>query len=79
MKEREFNEVCKELLDGTLQKTLLPKLKKIYPLSFCDIRVFETKEIEKIDVKKASEEKEELNKTEEVIDTETEEKTEEKE
>jgi len=59
LKEKDFIEVCNELLDGTLQKTLLPKLKKVYPLSFCDIRVFETKEIQKIDVAKAIERKEE--------------------
>ena len=33
---------------------MLPKLKKVYPLSFCDIRVFETKELEKIDMEKAT-------------------------
>ncbi len=53
-KEREFIKICNELLDGTLQKTMLPKLKKVYPLSFSDIRVFETKELEKIDLDKAS-------------------------
>ena len=57
LKEKDFNEICEELLEGSLQKTLLPKLKKVYPLSFCDIRVFETKEIQKIDLKKASERK----------------------
>ena len=54
IKEKEYIEVCNEILNGTLQKTMLPKLKKIYPLSFSDIRVFETKELEKIDIKKAS-------------------------
>lgn len=58
IKEKEFNEVCKELKKGELQKAMLPKLKKVYPLSFCDIRVFETKEIENIDLKKAIEEEE---------------------
>lgn len=57
LKEKDFNEICEELLEGTLQKTLLPKLKKVYPLSFCDIRVFETKEVQKIDLKKATERK----------------------
>ena len=52
-KERNYMTVCQEIFDGTLQKSLLPKLKKIYPLSFCDIRVFETKELEKIDIEKA--------------------------
>ena len=54
LKEKEFIEVCNEILDGTLQKTMLPKLKKVYPLSFSDIRVFETKELEKIDMEKAT-------------------------
>lgn len=54
LKEKEYIEICNELLDGILQKTMLPKLKKIYPLAFCDIRIFETKELEKIDIKKAS-------------------------
>jgi len=54
LKDKEFIEICNEILDGTLQKTMLPKLKKVYPLSFCDIRVFETKELEKIDMEKAT-------------------------
>jgi ribosomal protein S3AE len=52
-KEKDYITVCQEIFDGTLQKTLLPKLKKVYPLSFCDIRIFETKELEKIDIEKA--------------------------
>ena len=53
VKEKDYITTCQEIFDGTLQKTLLPKLKKIYPLSFCDIRVFETKDLEKIDIEKA--------------------------
>ncbi|MCD4771446.1 hypothetical protein K8R30_03450 [archaeon] len=52
-KEKTFVELAEEILSGTFQKTLLPKLKKVYPLSFCDIRVFETKELQKIDMEKA--------------------------
>lgn len=52
-KEKDYITVCQDVFDGTLQKTLLPKLKKIYPLSFCDIRVFETYELGKIDIDKA--------------------------
>jgi len=51
LKERDYLGTCQEILNGDLQKTLLPKLKKVYPLSFCDIRIFETKDIDKIDVK----------------------------
>ena len=53
-KEKDYIEICNEILEGTLQKIMLPKLKKIYPLSFNDIRIFETKELKKIDIKKAS-------------------------
>lgn len=52
-KEKDYITVCTEIFNGTLQKVMLPKLKKVYPLSFCDIRVFETKELEKIDIEKA--------------------------
>jgi len=54
IKEKEYLNICDEILEGTLQKAMLPKLKKVYPLSFCDIRIFETKEPEKIDLEKAS-------------------------
>lgn len=53
-KERDYMTMCNEILDGTLQKAILPRLKKVYPLSFCDIRIFETKELQKIDLEKAS-------------------------
>lgn len=49
-KERKYEEVVQDIIDGNLQKALLPKLKKVYPLSFCDIRIFETKDIEKINL-----------------------------
>ncbi len=54
VKEKDYIEMCNEILDGTLQKAMLPKLKKVYPLSFCDIRIFETKELEKVDKEKAT-------------------------
>ena len=72
-KERDYNSLCEELINGTLQKAMLPKLKKVYPLSLCDIRVFETKELDKIDLKKIAEEsnkKEKSTVTEEVSEDE---------
>lgn len=48
IKDKNYLDVCKELLIGQIQKDMLPKLKKIYPLSFCEIRVFETKEIDSV-------------------------------
>ena len=80
IKEKDYNQVCNEILSGELQKTMLPKLKKIYPLSFCEIRKFETKELEKTDIKKASEIMIKAETQEEEIkeEVETEEKTKEK-
>ena len=52
VKDKEYNVLCEELRNGSLQKAMLPKLKKVYPLSFCDLRVFETRELSKVDVKK---------------------------
>ncbi|MEM4270928.1 MAG: hypothetical protein QXO70_02415 [Candidatus Pacearchaeota archaeon] len=45
IKERNKDEIFSALLNGTFQKSLSLKLKKIYPLSFCDIRdIFIVKE-----------------------------------
>lgn len=86
IKEKTYIEICNELLEGTLQKAMLPKLKKVYPLSFSDIRIFETKELEKIDMEKASfsqkkeEYTQETNKETEILEnTENKEKEEDKE
>jgi ribosomal protein S3AE len=68
-----YLEICGDLLEGTVQKEMLPKLKKVYPLAFCDIRVIETKEIkdaklELPEIKEAaSEEVVEENETVEIV------------
>lgn len=46
-KEKTYLEITSEVLNTNLQKTMIPILKKIYPLSLCEIRVLETKELEK--------------------------------
>jgi ribosomal protein S3AE len=78
VKEREYNDLCQEIMAGILQKSLLPKLKKVYPLSFCDIRVFGTKELEKLDIKKllAQIEKEKIEVEKEETDVQKEEEKE---
>ena len=48
-RERTYLELCRDILENNLQKELLPKLKKVYPLAFCDLRVVETSEVAKID------------------------------
>jgi ribosomal protein S3AE len=50
VKERSYNDLCEEILEGSLQKSMLPKLKKVYPLAFCEIRVFTTKDLAKVDL-----------------------------
>lgn len=42
--ERSIEEVFQDILRGSLQKTLSMKLKKIYPLSVCEIRNIKVKE-----------------------------------
>jgi len=59
IKDKYYLDICNELIDGILQKAMLPRLKKIYPLSFCDLRIFETNEISKIDLSKQRKEKKE--------------------
>ena len=44
--DKTYEEIADSILKGDLQKEIHPKLKKIYPLSFCDIRVFETPDIQ---------------------------------
>ena len=68
-KDKAYQELCEELMNGTLQKTMLPKLKKVYPLSFCDLRVFETKELQHLDTKKILAEAIEEKKKEETQQT----------
>jgi len=68
VKEKSFLEICEELLFGTLQKEMLPKLKKVYPLSFSDLRMFETKELDKIEYTYVKKEKVLEVKKEEIIE-----------
>jgi ribosomal protein S3AE len=73
LKEVDYNTACNQLLNGIIQKEMLPKLKKVYPLAFCDIRIFETKELDKIEfgnIIKQKEEKEETQENEENLTSE---------
>lgn len=44
MKDRKTETVFEEIFRNQLQKTLSLKLKKIYPLSLCEIRIFKVEE-----------------------------------
>ena len=66
VKEKNYIDLCNDILNKELQQTILLRLKKIYPLSFCEIRVIETKDLDKAEKpeKKIGETSKE-NKTEE--------------
>ncbi|MBU3906774.1 MAG: hypothetical protein KKA64_00825 [Nanoarchaeota archaeon] len=67
IKDKEYEKVFEDLLNNKMQKPLSLKLKKIYPLSFCDIRIlkvekeFEAEKNQEIKKEKLSEEKTEEN------------------
>ena len=66
MKNKTYIEICSELFSGSLQKELLPKLKKVYPLGFFDLRVFETKDIQKLGFDKLIREDEDIDSQEDI-------------
>ncbi len=46
VKDKSSEEIFNEIIKNQIQKTLSLKLKKIYPLSLCEIRVFQVKDKE---------------------------------
>ncbi len=46
-KDKTYLEITSDVLSTNLQKAMIPVLKKIYPLSLCEIRVIETKDLAK--------------------------------
>jgi len=62
-KDKKAEDLFEEILKNHLQKTLSAKLKKVYPLALCEIRIFkiekdlETSEPEKTETKKETQEK----------------------
>jgi ribosomal protein S3AE len=70
-KTKTYMELAESILFGEMQKEMYPKLKKVYPLSLCEIRVLEVKDISKADLTvkekvEAKEEIEELTQAEEL-------------
>jgi ribosomal protein S3AE len=70
-KTKTYLELAESVLFGELQKEIYPKLKKVYPLSLCEIRVLEIKDIKKADLTikekpKIEEAVEELTQAEEI-------------
>lgn len=65
VKNNDYLDITEALFHSELQKTILPKLKKVYPLAFCDLRVFNALNISKLDVSKITITDEEENETEE--------------
>jgi len=50
VKTKTYMELAKEIIFGEMQKQMYPRLKKVYPLSLCEIRVLETKDLSKADL-----------------------------
>ena len=69
-KTKTYLELAESVLFGELQKEIYPKLKKVYPLSLCEIRVLEVKDIKKADLTTKEKQKieavEELTQAEEI-------------
>lgn len=70
VKTKTYMELAKEIIFGEMQKQMYPRLKKVYPLSLCEIRVLETRELAKADltiaVKEEPKEEVELTQAEEI-------------
>jgi hypothetical protein len=64
IKDKNYLEVCESVLYTEIQKEMLSKLKKIYPLSFCEIRVLETNKLDNADLTKKETKKEKKSKEE---------------
>jgi len=61
VKDKKSNDLFDEILKNKIQKPLSLKLKKIYPLSLCEIRVFKVeKELETVPEEKKKEEEVEV-------------------
>ena len=72
VKNKTFETIVKDVMDGSLQKQLLPPLKKIYPLGLCEIRfigIEELKEHEKYEQEGEKKRKEKEESQEEVKDS----------
>ncbi len=65
-KDKTYLELADEILYGNFQKEIYPKLKKVYPLSLCEIRILETKNLDaaKKNEMKVEEEVEEVKESE---------------
>jgi ribosomal protein S3AE len=61
-KEKTYKEICNDVFEGTVQQDIFPKLKKIYPLSFCDFRVLNIEEKNIGELMKGEEPKEDAGK-----------------
>ena len=60
VKDKSFDNLVLDVMNGKLQKELMPKLKKIYPLGMCEIRfigICDLSEYEKYEEEQSKEEK----------------------
>jgi ribosomal protein S3AE len=67
-KTKTYLQLAESIIYGEIQKDMYPKLKKVYPLSLCEIRILETKQIEQADLTIAIKEEAKAEEKEEVLD-----------
>lgn len=64
VKDKTFETLVVDIMNGKLQKELVPKLKKIYPLGLCEIRFIGIKDLKEYEKYEEEQEKEEQEKAE---------------
>jgi len=78
-KNKKANDIFDDLVKNRIQKPISLKLKKIYPLSVCEVRVIKIEKMLEIPEEKSKEKKAKKETAEEILEEITEEKTEDKE
>ena len=58
--DKTFEEIVKDIMEGKLQKEILPALKKIYPLGLCEIRFIGIEDLKEHEKYEAEQEVEEI-------------------
>lgn len=66
VKDKTFETLVVDVMNGKLQKELIPKLKKIYPLGLCEIRFIGIKDLKEYEKYEEEQEKEEQAKAEKI-------------
>jgi len=64
VKDKTFETIVKDVMEGTIQKQILPELKKIYPLGLSEIRFIGIEDLKEHEIYEAEKDKETAGKVE---------------